>query len=388
MTIDPETGKPVAGQQLRRPVVGVAVRRHAGLPGSATCSGKVTTTTTAYDGKVATAAAPRTSTGSATLCGRHGWLPGAVHLDGDVRARVRRWRWPVSSRPPTPRGCPRGRRRRRWPVRCCSARARAPAPARSPRRSPRPTPPSRRSRAAPPARASCEGVTGGICQAVTNSGASTGPDANRIAPIMTGGPDEERHRHHRDHRRPAGRAASRARRVRTRPPRRRRPRPGSSANSGGPTVPGCVVVVDGRRHAGLRRCRDRLRGHRPLLRRRLRRPDERQRRQRCPRSPGGSLDHQRHLRDHAVRVPGPDQLHRGQRPGRCRHRRRAERATPPSRRRSRPTQARAAAEQAKQVAARPGATAEDIKKRHRTRRRPRPQRRRRRRRPPHWLRSR
>ena len=31
---------------------------------------------------------------------------------------------------------------------------------------------------------SCAGVSGGVCQAVTNSGASSGPDANVIAPLV------------------------------------------------------------------------------------------------------------------------------------------------------------------------------------------------------------
>ena len=89
---------------------------------------------------------------------------------------------------------------------------------------------------------SCEGVSGGVCQAVTNSGASTGPDANIIAPLVAAALDGERDRHLRappgeqapaeqDQQEPAG--------GQDQPATLPAPTaPGSSANSGGPTVPG------------------------------------------------------------------------------------------------------------------------------------------------------
>ncbi len=89
---------------------------------------------------------------------------------------------------------------------------------------------------------SCEGVSGGVCQAVTNSGASTGPDANIIAPLVaarstsnatvssgtTG--DAEPATAEQDQPGTPGQDS--------RPTPPAPTAPGSSANSGGPTVPG------------------------------------------------------------------------------------------------------------------------------------------------------
>ena len=86
----------------------------------------------------------------------------------------------------------------------------------------------------------CDGVTGGVCQAVTNSGASTGPDANIIAPLVaarstanatltegTTGPTDDGSGQQQGQPGPDQPAVPPAPTA-----------PGSSANTGGPTVPG------------------------------------------------------------------------------------------------------------------------------------------------------
>ncbi|OLT04527.1 hypothetical protein BJF90_22075 [Pseudonocardia sp. CNS-004] len=88
----------------------------------------------------------------------------------------------------------------------------------------------------------CEGVTGGACQAVTNSGASSGPDANTILPLVqasstanaTVSEDEvgSRGEQSGDEQQQGG-AADQQPGMPAGPTA-----PGSSANSGGPTVPG------------------------------------------------------------------------------------------------------------------------------------------------------
>ncbi len=82
---------------------------------------------------------------------------------------------------------------------------------------------------------SCTGVTGGVCQAVTNSGSSSEPNASIITPIMTAASTSNATVRHDD-----GRAGRGRDRRPDRSSRRRRPpvAPGSSASSGAPTVPG------------------------------------------------------------------------------------------------------------------------------------------------------
>ena len=321
VTIDPETGKPVAGQQLTGP--SSASRSDATLDckAGANCSGTVTTTTTAYDGTVAKGAAPRTSTGTATCAAGTGGCqvrststaasaPGAaLALSGDQQA-TNAARLPAGASAASVAGAV---------LLCegattCNGKVTSAVTATDPTTSPNPRGSS--------SEGICEGVTGGICQAVTNSGASTGPDANRIAPIMTAAPtknatvttettgDQPAEQQGAPGQDPATPPAPTA--------------PGSSANSGGPTVPGASswsmadATLDCAGAAGgcAGTARSSAAGSDG--------PDRRRRGERGPWPPDGWQHLQWHLRDVAVRVPGQDQLLRGVGSGRCRHRRRAE----------------------------------------------------------------
>ncbi len=228
VTIDPTTGRPLAGQPLSGP--SSTARSEATLDCENTCSGSVTTTTTAFD---ETTRAPRTSTGTASCTGGTGGCqvqsistaatgPGAaLALAGDGQA-TNAARLPAGPSAASVSGAL---------VVCqgaltCTGKATSAATATDPRVSPNPRGSSSGS--------ICAGVTNGVCQGVTNSGASTGPDANRIAPIMQAAPTENATTtSETTGGAPADQPSEQGPEQPATPPA-----PGSSANSGGPTVPG------------------------------------------------------------------------------------------------------------------------------------------------------
>ncbi|GAA1325786.1 hypothetical protein [Pseudonocardia xinjiangensis] len=255
VVVDPDTGLPVAGQPTSGP--SSAASSSASLQcADAGCTGAVTTGTEAWDGAV-NGGAPRVSTGSATCDGGTGGCDvrsvstastgagAALALAGD-RPQVDATGDPkpvtTSRLIPGPSAASaagaaltcEGETR-------CDGKVTSEATATDPAVSPDP----RGSRS----EGTCEGVAGGICQAVTNSGASSGPDANVIAPLVqarstanatvsegTIGPSGESGRSG-DQQQDDGQQGG--------PEGPDQPAtlpvpvaPGSSANSGGPTVPG------------------------------------------------------------------------------------------------------------------------------------------------------
>ncbi len=236
VVLDPATGKPTAGQALTGP--SSIARSDAALEcAAARCSGTVTTKTTAYDGRTATATVPRSSAGSASCSGGTGGCqarsvstaatgPGAaLALAGPGQA----------TNPARLAAGPSAASTSGAVLPCqgastCTGRVTSAASATDPKVSLSPRGSS--------SNGSCTGVASGICQAVTNSGASSGPDANRIAPIMkatstknatvtsesTGDDSQDQQNGTPGQDQPATPPAPTA--------------PGSSANTGGPTVPG------------------------------------------------------------------------------------------------------------------------------------------------------
>ncbi|MEJ3656598.1 LysM peptidoglycan-binding domain-containing protein [Actinomycetes bacterium KLBMP 9759] len=228
--LDPASGKPLAGQPLTGPTSTSSSDASITCVAGAACSGSVRTTTTAFEG----GAAPRTSEGTATCVGGTGGCnlksvsnassgPGAALAFAGKENKINAARLPAGPSAASAAGAAlvcEG-------AKVCDGKVGSSATATDPSVSPDP----RGSRS----EGACDKVSGAVCQAVTNSGASTGPDANVIVPVVqakstadatvkqeqTGerspvqpGKDEQ----------PADPPAPTA--------------PGSSANAGGPTAPG------------------------------------------------------------------------------------------------------------------------------------------------------
>ena len=242
IVIDPETGLPVAGQPTSGPTSTSSSNASLECAAGANCSGTVNTSTAAWDGAV-NGGAPRTSTGTASCTAGTGdcevqsvstastgsgaalALAGTqVDANGDPKG-INTARLTAGPSAASAAGAA---------LTCegestCDGKVSSAATATDPSVSPDPR--------GSHSEGSCEGVTGGVCQAVTNSGASSGPDANVIAPLVqarstanatvtegTTGDEQPADQGQPGQDQPAVPPAPTA--------------PGSSANSGGPTVAG------------------------------------------------------------------------------------------------------------------------------------------------------
>src|SRR5690606_20905233 len=229
VAVDPVTGRPLPGQPTSGPY-SVASSSGTVVCASAACSGSVRTSTSAWYGAVA-GGVPRTSAGEASCAGGTAGCQAASSSfasTGSGAALAFSGGQPVNAARLVPG--PSAASAAGAVVACagervCDGHASSAATATDPSVSADP----RGSRST----GSCDAVTGGRCQAVTNSGASSGPDANTILPLVqaasTSNADVSEEEIGADERRPDA-------------PRQGLPpgstAPGSSANSGGPTVPG------------------------------------------------------------------------------------------------------------------------------------------------------
>ncbi|WP_037076970.1 hypothetical protein, partial [Pseudonocardia spinosispora] len=254
--LDPKTGQPIKGQPTSGPTS--TSRSAASIDcRTSTCSGTAHTTSAAFDGAVADGK-PRTSEGTVDCQTGSGSCqvqtlstantgPGAAraYADGDINTA----RMPAG---PSAASVVGGK------MTCegtdCTGKITATVTATDPSVSPDP----RGNRSV----GTCSGVSGGTCQAVVNGAASSGPDANSIAPMVqesstdnatvtstnTGGTSDEgtsatgggsSNGEGKDAqgstasqggKNPSGQGGQNSEQPAT--------APGSSANSGGPTVPG------------------------------------------------------------------------------------------------------------------------------------------------------
>ncbi len=235
---DPATGLPVAGQPTAGPSSTSSSSASLVCEAGTTCTGSVRTSTSAFDGAVANGT-PRTSEGTASCTGATGGCevrstsnassgPGAALALAGGEQPVNAARLPAGPSAASAAGAA---------MTCagetaCTGTVTSAATATDPAVSPDPR--------GSHSEGSCEGVTGGVCQAVTNSAASSGPDANAIAPLVaerstanatvTSGTTGEQA--------PAEQPqdGTPAQDEPATPPAPTAP--GSSANSGAPTVPG------------------------------------------------------------------------------------------------------------------------------------------------------
>ncbi len=186
VAVDPNTGLPLPGQSLSGPSSTSSSSASLACEPGTPCSGSVRTSTTAWDGAVANGA-PRTSNGTASCTGGTGGCqvrsvstastgPGAALALSTPQAgqaqRVNLARLPAGPSAASAAG---------GSLICegqatCTGQVTSAATATDPSVSPD----ARGSHS----QGSCEGVSGGVCQAVTNSGASSGPDANIITPLV------------------------------------------------------------------------------------------------------------------------------------------------------------------------------------------------------------
>ncbi|WP_343943656.1 DUF4781 domain-containing protein, partial [Pseudonocardia zijingensis] len=240
VAVDPNTGLPLAGQSMTGPSSTSTSSASLDCAAGTTCHGSVRTTTSAWDGAVAKGK-PRTSEGTASCTGGTGGCqvqsvstastgPGsALALSGPQAEgqaqQVNKARLVAGPSAASAAGAS---------MLCegqatCTGKVTSSASATNPSVSPD----ARGSRST----GSCEGVSGGVCQAVTNSGASSEPNANIITPLVqarstanatvtseTTGEQEQQQAPADGQDQPATVPAPVA--------------PGSSANQGGPTVPG------------------------------------------------------------------------------------------------------------------------------------------------------
>jgi hypothetical protein len=240
VTIDPATGLPVPGQATSGP--SSTSSSSAALDCSTGCVGSVRTVSSSWDGAVV-GGVPRTSTGTASCSGGTGGCevrsvstastgPGAAHALSTQSQTGQAQPFNVARMVPGPSAASAaGAALTCEGQEVCTGKVTSAATATDPSVSPDPR--------GSHSEGSCEGVSGGVCQAVTNSAASSGPDANSIAPLVaerstanatiTSGtvgeqaPEQQPGEPGQDQP-PATPAAPTA--------------PGSSANTGGPTVPG------------------------------------------------------------------------------------------------------------------------------------------------------
>jgi hypothetical protein len=225
---DPATGLPLPGQPASGPSsTATASASLACAPGTA-CTGSVRTSTTASDG-----ALTRTSDGTASCTGATGGCearsvstsssgPGAALALSGGPQQVNAARLPAGPSAASAAGAA---------MTCagaiaCTGSVSSAATATDPSVSPT----ARGSHGD----GSCEGVTGGVCQAVTNSGASSDPSANVIAPLVA----ERSTANATVHSGTTGDTPQGTQPQQEQPVAPAPTAPGSSANSGAPTVPG------------------------------------------------------------------------------------------------------------------------------------------------------
>ncbi|HEY4419924.1 MAG TPA: hypothetical protein VGN22_10415, partial [Pseudonocardia sp.] len=264
VVVDPATGRPVAGQPTSGPTSTSSSSALLVCPSGVDCSGTVHTGSSAWDGAVA-GGKLRTSTGTASCTAGTGGCDvqsvsnastgsgAALALSGQPRSPQPQADGPMSRETAAPVAAERSQvntaRLTAGPSaasaagatlscegqQACTGRVSSAATATDPAVSPDPR--------GSYSEGSCEGVSGGVCQAVTNSGASSGPDANVIAALVqarstsnasvssgtTGSADEQAPADDQPVQVP-GQAQPATPPAPT--------APGSSANSGGPTVPG------------------------------------------------------------------------------------------------------------------------------------------------------
>ncbi|MFC4948996.1 DUF4781 domain-containing protein, partial [Pseudonocardia sp. GCM10023141] len=239
IVIDPTTGKPAAGQPTSGPTSMSSSSASVDCAAGAACSGTVHTSTTAFDGAV-DGGRPRTSEGTASCAGGTGGCqvqsvsnastgPGSALAMAGPEQKTNVARLGTGPSAASASGAA---------LTCegqsaCSGKVTSAATATDPSVSPDPR--------GSHSEGSCEGVSGGGCQAVTNSGASSGPDANSIAPLVqarstqnatvTSGTTGDQPQEPADQ----GKKAPGPDQPATPPAPTA---PGSSANSGGPTVAG------------------------------------------------------------------------------------------------------------------------------------------------------
>ncbi len=234
VVLDPRTGKPLARQPRTGPSSTSSSEGYLRCDAGTRCSGSVRTSSSAWDGAV-NGGKPRTSQGDPASCtGVSGGCEArsvstassgrgaSLALAADP-AEVNTKRLPVGPSAASASGAAMSCEGER----VCTGTVRSGASAIDPSVSEKPR--------GSYSTGSCKGVRGGQCVAVTNSGSSTGPDANVIAPLMdqrstenatiTEGATGEQT--------PAGEQGSQQPGTPPAPSA-----PGSSANSGGPTVPG------------------------------------------------------------------------------------------------------------------------------------------------------
>ncbi|MHA6628428.1 preprotein translocase subunit SecA [Pseudonocardia sichuanensis] len=229
--VDPATGMPTTGpSSTATSTAGVA------CAAGSSCTGTARTSTSAWDGAV-NGGTPRTSTGEATCTGTGGCeaqsvshassapgaalaFAGAPQDGGDQQVNAAR----LPAGPSAASAA--GAATTCAGAEICDGRVTSAATATDPAVSPEP----RGSRS----EGSCAGVSGAVCQAVTNSGASSGPDANVIVPLVQARSTANADVSSED----VGTEAP-ADQQQDQPATLPAPAaPGSSANSGAPTVPG------------------------------------------------------------------------------------------------------------------------------------------------------
>ena len=241
VVIDPRTGKPLTRQPRTGPSSASSSEAYLVCDAGTRCSGSVRTSGSAWDGAVDGGRAHRTVPEPASCTGAQSGGcearsvshastgPGAVlALAGDP-STVNTKRLPAGPSAASASGavlsCEGGQ--------ACTGTVRSKASAIDPGVSEEPR--------GSYSTGSCIGVRGGDCVAVTNSGSSTGPDANVIAPVMqqrstdnatvTEGTVGDQA--------PAGEQVPAGEQGPQQPATPPAPSaPGSAANSGGPTVPG------------------------------------------------------------------------------------------------------------------------------------------------------
>ncbi|HEY0574964.1 MAG TPA: hypothetical protein VGD73_12755, partial [Pseudonocardia sp.] len=180
--LDPKTGQPIKGQPTSGPTS--TSRSDASIDcKSTTCSGSAHTTSASWDGAVADGK-PRTSEGTVSCATGAGSCqvqtmstastgPGAATTYASDGQAVNGARMPAG---PSAASVVGGKMTCDGADGECTGKITASVTATDPSVSPDP----RGNRA----EGTCSGVTGGSCQAVVNGGASSGPDANSIAPLV------------------------------------------------------------------------------------------------------------------------------------------------------------------------------------------------------------
>ncbi|OLS98430.1 hypothetical protein BJF90_09150 [Pseudonocardia sp. CNS-004] len=235
VVLDPRTGKPLARQPRTGPSSTSSSEGYLQCDAGTRCSGSVHTSSRAWDGGV-NGGKPRTSQGDRASCA--GVTGGCEARSVSVASSGRGASLALAADPAEintkrlPPG-PSAASASGAVMTCegeavCAGTVRSGASAIDPSVSEKPR--------GSYSTGSCKGVRGGECVAVTNSGSSTGPDANVIAPLMQQRSTENATitEETTGEQAPAGEQGSQQQPATVPAPAA----PGSSANAGGPTVPG------------------------------------------------------------------------------------------------------------------------------------------------------